>query len=115
MNRGAVPVTSLGPGTPLGLPFAWGGGAFPGGAGSVVVDSPGTSYPYCSTGALGVGEQCAVTVTFSPTSIGPYPGALDLEYSDATGPGGSRREPEPRRRMLGSQAAVRRAIALACQ
>ena len=86
MNRGAVPVTSLGPGTPLGPPFAWGGGAFPGGVGSVIVGSPGTSYPYCSTGTLGVGEQCAVTVAFSPASVATYAGALNLAYSDAMGP-----------------------------
>ena len=86
MNRGATPVTSLGPGTPLSPPFAWAGGAFPGGVGSVTVGSPGASYPYCSTGTLGVGEQCAVTVAFSPTSDGAYPGALDLAYSDAVGP-----------------------------
>jgi hypothetical protein len=84
MNRGAVPVTSLGEGTPLGTPFAWGGGAFPGGVGSVI--APGTSVPYCSTGTLGVGEQCAVTVTFSPAALGSYPGAVNLAYSDAMGP-----------------------------
>jgi hypothetical protein len=85
MNRGAVPVTSLGPGTPFGLPFAWAGGAFPGGVGSVLVGSPTTSYPYCST-TLGVGEQCVVTVAFSPDSVGSYSGALNLAYSDAMGP-----------------------------
>jgi len=84
LNRGALPVTSLGEGTPLGAPFAWGGGAFPGGAGSVTVGA--TSYPYCSTATLGVGEQCAVTVTFSPTVVGSYAGAVDLAYSDAMGP-----------------------------
>ena len=84
LNRGSVPVTSLGEGTPLGPPFAWAGGAFPGGVGSVTVG--GTSTPYCSTTSLGVGEQCAVSVTFSPTVVGSYAGAVNLAYSDAMGP-----------------------------
>jgi hypothetical protein len=33
-----------------------------------------------------VGEQCAVTVTFSPTVVGSYAGAVNLAYSDAMGP-----------------------------
>jgi hypothetical protein len=85
MNRGAVPVTSLGEGTPPSPPFAWGGGAFPGGVGSVTLGSPGTRYRYCAS-KLGVGQQCVVTMTFSPTAIGKYTGALNLAYSDAMGP-----------------------------
>src|ERR1019366_2343306 len=80
MNQGALPVTALGEGTPPSAPFAWAGGAFPGGVGSV-----GT-YPYCSATSLGVGEQCVVTVSFSPTVVGNYAGAVSLAYSDAMGP-----------------------------
>jgi hypothetical protein len=83
VNRGAVPVTSLGEGTPLGPPFGWASGAFPGGSGSVSWN--GTSYPYCSA-TLGVGEQCALAVTFSPVSVGTYTGAVNLAYQDRFGP-----------------------------
>jgi hypothetical protein len=85
LNLGALPATSLGPGTPLSPPFAWAGGVFPGGTGSVLAGNPPTSVPYCSS-ALGVGEQCAVTVSFSPTAVGMYAAAVNLAYSDAMGP-----------------------------
>lgn len=83
VNRGAVPITSLGEGTPLGPPFGWASGAFPGGSGDVTFD--GTSYPYCSA-TLGVGEQCALAVTFSPAALGTFTGAVDLAYQDGFGP-----------------------------
>jgi len=86
MNRGALPVTAFGEGTLLSPPFAWGGGAFPGGVGSVIVGSPGAVFPYCSAAALGVGEECVVTVTFSPPGVGTYTSAVNLTYSDASGP-----------------------------
>ena len=78
INRGAVPVTALGEGTPLAAPFAWAGGAFPGGVGSVSVGSPGVTYPFCSAATLGVGEQCVVAITFSPTTTGMLNGAVNL-------------------------------------
>jgi hypothetical protein len=86
LNRGGSPVTAIGEGTPLSPPFTWAGGAFPGGAGSITIGYPGVSYPYCSAAALGVGEQCVVTVDFSPPTVGTYTGAASIAYSDATGP-----------------------------
>jgi len=86
MNRGARPVTALGVGLPLIAPFAWGGGAFPGGTGSVTWGGPQTTYPYCSAAVLGVGEQCALTVTFSPPATATYLAAVNLTYADALGP-----------------------------
>jgi hypothetical protein len=83
MNRGALPVTSLGEGTPLSPPFSWGGGGFPGGVGSAW-DSG--SYPYCPTGTLGVGAQCALTIDFTAPDGGTYLDTLNLAYSDAMGP-----------------------------
>lgn len=83
VNRGAVPATSLGAGTPLGAPFGWAGGAFPGGSGSVTWN--GTTYPYCSA-TLAVGEACVVAVTFSPAAAGTYTGAVDVAYQDRFGP-----------------------------
>ena len=94
MNRGAVPVTSLGAGTPQSPPFVWAGGAYPGGSGTITWGAPPTSYPYCSSGTLGVGEQCVVTIDFSPVATGKFTGVLDLAYSDAMGavlPNASRR------------------------
>ncbi len=88
MNRGALPITSIAEGTPLGAPFAWAGGAFPGGVGSVTLGAPLANYPYC-TGALGVGEQCVVAITFSTDALGSYAGAVNLAYSDALGPAAS--------------------------
>jgi hypothetical protein len=85
MNLGALPATAFGPGTPLSPPFFWAGGAFPGGVGSVPMGYPPTSFPYCS-GAIAPGEQCVVTVNFSPTAVGTYPGAVNVAYSDAMGP-----------------------------
>ncbi len=82
MNRGALPVASLAEGTPLTPPFAWGGGTFPGGAGDVMLQ--GVSYPYCSA-TLGTGEQCVLTVAFSPADDGGYSDAINLAYSDAMG------------------------------
>jgi hypothetical protein len=68
---------------PLSAPFAWAGGAFPGGVGSVTVG--GTSYPYC-TGTLAVGAQCLLKAQFSPVDGGTYQATVDLAYSDAMGP-----------------------------
>ena len=80
VNRGALPVTQLGVGTPLLPPFSWAGGAFPGDAGN-------DFYPSCSAATLGVGEQCRLTVAFSPTDAGGlFTGAANLAYSDALGP-----------------------------
>ncbi len=83
VNRGAVPVTSLREGTPLSPPFGWASGAFPGGSGDVTWND--VSYPYCSA-TLGVGEQCALAVTFSPVADGTYTGAVNLAYEDGLGP-----------------------------
>jgi hypothetical protein len=88
MNRGALPVTSIAEGISLGAPFAWAGGAFPGGVGSVTTGVPLADYPYC-TGALGVGEQCVVSITFSTDTLGTYAGAVNLAYADALGPAAS--------------------------
>jgi hypothetical protein len=86
-NRGGSPTTSLGVGTPLAFPFFWGdGGAFPGGAGVGLVE--GQSYDHCATQTLGPGQKCVVTVSFSPPTPdgGIYMSAVNLAYSDATGP-----------------------------
>jgi hypothetical protein len=87
-NRGGAPTTALGVGTPLSPPFCWGpggpDGTFPGGSGTVQVGN--AAYDYCTTQALGVGQQCILTVVFSPTvSDTQLAGALDLAYSDAQG------------------------------
>ena len=88
-NRGGAPTTALDVGTALAAPFQWGpagtAGTFPGGSGTGTVN--GLEYPYCTTPTLGVGEQCMVTVSLSPT--GPYATvdtAVNLAYSDASGP-----------------------------
>jgi hypothetical protein len=84
LNHGGAPVTSLAGGTALTSPFAWAGGAFPGGSGSIDYGSPTQTIPYCS-GTLGVDEQCVVTVAFSPSALGTYSGDADLAYADASG------------------------------
>jgi hypothetical protein len=88
-NRGGAPTTSLGVGTPLASPFYWGdgdGGAFPGGAG--VGSEGGQSYDYCTTQTLGPGQCCLLTVSLSPPTPdgGSYMSAVNIAYSDATGP-----------------------------
>jgi hypothetical protein len=88
-NRGGAPTTALGEGTPLVPPFYWGpdgaGGAFPGGSG--VGTANGVDYAYCTTPTLGVGEQCIVTVSFSPTAADTQvETAVSLAYEDAAGP-----------------------------
>jgi hypothetical protein len=82
-NQGALPVTSIGDGSPLASPFGWAGGSFPGGVGSVTYN--GTTFPYCSGATLGVGKQCAVTLSFSPTAVGSYSSSVNLAYSDNMG------------------------------
>jgi hypothetical protein len=86
-NRGALAVTSLGEGVPLGPPFHWGigaGASFPGGSGHGAVD--GVSFNYCSHGGLAPGEQCLVTVGVDPYDGGGYTTAVDLAYADPSGP-----------------------------
>lgn len=82
LNRGAAPVTSLAADASMSAPFAWAGGAFPGGTGSVAFGS--TTLPYC-TGTLDVGATCVVSIAFSPSALGTYAGAATLAYSDASG------------------------------
>jgi hypothetical protein len=100
-NRGGAPTTALDVGTALAAPFEWGpagaGGTFPGGSGTGTVN--GLDYPYCTTPTLGVGEQCMVTVSLSPTE--PYATvdtAVNVAYSDASGPV----SPNANRRLRGS-------------
>ena len=83
VNRGAITATGIGEGMSPPAPFAWAGGAFPGGTGTVVLGAPLESYPYC-TDTLGVGETCVVSLAFSPGALGAYEGAADLTYGDAT-------------------------------
>ena len=85
VNRGAEAVTVSSAGTPLAAPFGWAGGAFPGGTGSVLAGSAPTEYAYCG-GPLGVGATCVVTIQFSPLAPGMYNGAVNIAYSDASGP-----------------------------
>jgi hypothetical protein len=90
-NRGAMPTTALKVGTPLSAPFSWGmsgtTGTFPGGSGKGQVD--GVTYDYCATQALAAGQQCMVTVLFSPPStVAPgdtFKTAIHLVYADAAG------------------------------
>jgi hypothetical protein len=101
-NRGALPTTSLGVGTPLVPPTYWGpsgaGGAFPGGTGTgqlhgaslqgVSITYP-MSYDYCTTQTLDPGQQCIVTVSFAPSDPRcrwSDSTAVNLAYSDAIGP-----------------------------
>jgi hypothetical protein len=76
-------------GTPLSPPFYWGpggtSGAFPGGSGTGQVF--GVAYDYCATQTLGAGQQCMMTVVFSPVAGDTQlAGAVNLAYSDAQGP-----------------------------
>jgi hypothetical protein len=46
----------------------------------------GVDLAYCSS-TLDVGAQCLVTVSFSPTAVGPeVDTAVDVAYADAAGP-----------------------------
>ena len=88
INRGALPTTSIA-GGPLSAPYSWGSpdaGGFPGGTGGIEYGLDAGFYPYCSTGALGVGEWCVVTASFSPTQSGLFDANLELVYSDSQGP-----------------------------
>ena len=89
-NRGGSPTIAVGVGTPLGSSFYWGSGPdagrFPGGAGTGTVD--GQSYPYCTSGALGAGEQCLITVgcpEAAPLGSAVYT-SVNLSYADEAGP-----------------------------
>jgi hypothetical protein len=86
-NRGALPVTSLGEGTPMQPPFYWGpdgaGGSFPGGSGAGTVGN--VQYDYCAS-SLDPGERCMVTVSFAAIDLVNVEGAINLAYADAQGP-----------------------------
>lgn len=84
LNRGGAQADLMAPGTALAAPFAWVGGAFPGGSGSVDTGAPTGMMPYCSS-TLDVGAECVISVVFSPSALGTYAGAVDLIYSDAIG------------------------------
>ena len=47
---------------------------------------PERAIPYCSTAMLGVGQQCALSLTFTPPDGGIYTGAVNLAYSWRTAP-----------------------------
>lgn len=83
VNRGALPATGIAAGATPTAPFAWAGGSFPGGSGTVTLGSPTATLPYCSD-TLDVGATCVVSLSFSPGAIGAYDGAADLTYEDAT-------------------------------
>ena len=60
-------------------------GTFPGGSG--MGDVLGVAYDYCTAQTRGAGQQCMVTVMFSPAGGDTQlAGAVNLAYSDAQGP-----------------------------
>ena len=67
-NTGLADAASLAGGA-LAPPFAYKGGAYPGG---------GT----CAT-ALAAGSSCTIVVTFQPSALGPASGTLSLAYNDS--------------------------------
>ena len=101
-NRGRLPTATLGVVTPLAAPFAWGppgdGGSFPGGTGlgqlntDSNIQGAGITYPmsydYCTSQALGPGQQCLVSVSLSPDfeRCSASSAVVDIAYSDAVGP-----------------------------
>jgi hypothetical protein len=85
-NRGALATVTLGVGTALATPFAYGpmgAGTYPGGTGTRMVN--GVTYDYCGD-VLAAGAQCVVTVNLTPPAgAGVYASAVNLAYTDSMG------------------------------
>jgi len=71
-NGGDLAATAIAPEAPLGAPFAWKGGVFPGSGGS------------CGA-TLDPVQRCTVVVTYAPTAVGAHGATLALTYQDGSG------------------------------
>lgn len=90
-NRGGAAATNI-LGRALPAPFAWNGGAFPGGRGTGLSTRtlprdlhPPRALPFCGQ-TLAPGEQCVVALRAEAPDGGDPSGVIGVDYEDAIGP-----------------------------